>query len=100
MPQSVAFKYSVLYLENILLWGRASEQSATDYTLCIFIAERTVPNGRIRDSGDMMAATATDPAYYIVNNILSVVPEPSNSNNAHVQTLAYPAVSLFSFLNV
>ena len=50
-------------------------------------------NGRIRDSGDMMAATATDPAYYIVNNILSVVPEPSNSNNAHVQTLAYPAVA-------
>ena len=57
---------------------------------------RKVPaslNGRIRDSGDMMAATATDPAYYIVNNILSVVPEPSNSNNAHVQTLAYPAVA-------
>ena len=57
---------------------------------------RKVPaslNGRIRDSDDMMAATATDPAYYIVNNILSVVPEPSNSNNAHVQTLAYPAVS-------
>tara|TARA_R100000742_G_C4274376_1_gene94316 strand:- start:654 stop:1709 length:1056 start_codon:yes stop_codon:yes gene_type:complete len=57
---------------------------------------RKVPaslNGRIRDSGDMMAATATDPAYYIVNNILSVVPEPSNSNNAHVQTLAYPTVS-------
>jgi hypothetical protein len=57
---------------------------------------RKVPaslNGRIRDSGDMMAATSTDPAYYIVNNILSVVPEPSNSNNAHVQTLAYPAVS-------
>jgi len=57
---------------------------------------RKVPaslNGRIRDSGDMMAATSTDPAYYIVNNILSVVPEPSNSNNAHVQTLAYPAVA-------
>tara|TARA_R110000851_G_scaffold271597_2_gene424255 strand:- start:288 stop:995 length:708 start_codon:yes stop_codon:yes gene_type:complete len=57
---------------------------------------RKVPaklNGRIRDSGDMMAATATDPAYYISNNILSVVPEPSNSNNAHVQTLAYPTVA-------
>ena len=57
---------------------------------------RKVPaslNGRIRDSGDMMAATSTDPAYYIVNNILSVVPEPSNSNNAHVQTLNYPSVS-------
>ena len=50
-------------------------------------------NGRVRDSDDMMAATATDPVYYIVNNILSVVPEPSNSNNAHVHTLAYPTVS-------
>mgnify|MGYP003115280773 FL=1 len=50
-------------------------------------------NGRVRDSDDMMAATATDPVYYIVNNILSVVPEPSNSNNAHVQTLAYPSVA-------
>ena len=57
---------------------------------------RKVParlNGRVRDSGDMMAATATDPVYYIINNILSVVPEPSNSNNAHVHTLAYPTVS-------
>ena len=57
---------------------------------------RRVParlNGRVRDSDDMMAATATDPVYYIVNNILSVVPEPSNSNNAHVQTLNYPTVS-------
>lgn len=50
-------------------------------------------NGRVRDSDDMMAATATDPVYYIINNILSVVPEPSNSNNAHVHTLAYPTVS-------
>ena len=57
---------------------------------------RKVParlNGRVRDSGDMMAATATDPVYYIINNILSVVPEPSNTNNAHVHTLAYPTVS-------
>jgi hypothetical protein len=57
---------------------------------------RRVParlNGRVRDSDDMMAATATDPVYYIINNILSVVPEPSNSNNAHVQTLNYPAVA-------
>ena len=50
-------------------------------------------NGRVRDSDDMNAASATDPAYYILNNILSVIPEPSNSNNAHVQTLAYPAVA-------
>ena len=57
---------------------------------------RRVParlNGRVRDSGDMMAATATDPVYYIINNILSVVPEPSNTNNAHVHTLAYPSVA-------
>ena len=57
---------------------------------------RRVPaalQGRIRDSGDMMAASSTDPVYYIANNLLSVVPEPSNSNNAHVQALAYPAVA-------
>ena len=50
-------------------------------------------SGRVRDSDDMMAASATDPVYYISNNLLSVVPEPSNSNNAHVQALAYPAVA-------
>ncbi len=50
-------------------------------------------NGRIRDADDMMAATATDPAYYIINNILSVVPEPTNAQNAHVNTLNYPAVA-------
>ena len=50
-------------------------------------------NGRIRDADDMMAATATDPAYYITNNILSVVPEPTNAQNAHVHTLNYPAVA-------
>jgi cob(I)alamin adenosyltransferase len=49
--------------------------------------------GRVRDSGDMMAASQTDPVYYIANNLLSVVPEPSNSRNAHVQALAYPAVA-------
>ena len=57
---------------------------------------RRVPaalQGRIRDSGDMMAASSTDPVYYIANNLLSVVPEPSDSNNAHVQALAYPAVA-------
>ena len=50
-------------------------------------------SGRVRDSDDMMAASATDPVYYVSNNLLSVVPEPSNSNNAHVQALAYPAVA-------
>ena len=57
---------------------------------------RAIPaelQGRIRDSDDMMAATTTDPAYYIANNLLSVVPEPSNSQNAHVQALAYPTVA-------
>jgi len=50
-------------------------------------------SGRVSDSSDMSAATATDPVYFIVNNILSVIPEPSNSNNAHVQTLNYPSVA-------
>jgi hypothetical protein len=50
-------------------------------------------NGRIRDADDMMAATATDPADYITNNILSVVPEPTNAQNAHVHTLNYPTVA-------
>ena len=57
---------------------------------------RVVPaelQGRVRDSDDMMAATTTDPVYYVANNLLSVVPEPSNSQNAHVQALAYPAVA-------
>ena len=57
---------------------------------------RRVParlQGRVRDSGDMMVASQTDPVYYIANNLLSVVPEPSNSRNAHVQALAYPAVA-------
>tara|TARA_R100000234_G_scaffold114480_1_gene89698 strand:+ start:690 stop:1523 length:834 start_codon:yes stop_codon:yes gene_type:complete len=49
--------------------------------------------GRIRDADDMMAATATDPAYYVTNNILVVVPTPTNAQNAHVQTLNYPTVA-------
>ena len=50
-------------------------------------------NGRIRDSDDMMAATVTDPAYYVTNNILVVVPSPTNAQNAHVHTLNYPTVA-------
>ena len=56
---------------------------------------RKVPaelNGRIRDADDMMAATVTDPAYYVTNNILVVVPSPTNAQNAHVHTLNYPTV--------
>jgi hypothetical protein len=49
--------------------------------------------GRIRDADDMMAATVTDPAYYVTNNILVVVPTPTNAQNAHVQTLNYPTVA-------
>jgi len=49
--------------------------------------------GRIRDADDMMAATTTDPAYYVTNNILVVVPSPTNAQNAHVQTLNYPTVA-------
>ena len=57
---------------------------------------RKVPpelNGRIRDADDMMAAPTTDPAYYVTNNILVVVPSPTNAQNAHVHTLNYPAVA-------
>ncbi len=57
---------------------------------------RRVPaelNGRIRDADDMMAATTTDPAYYVTNNILVVVPSPTNAQNAHVHTLNYPTVA-------
>jgi len=50
-------------------------------------------SGRASDSDDMNAASATDPVYYITNNVLSVIPEPTNSNNAQVQTLAYPSVA-------
>ena len=56
-------------------------------------AVRAELGGKIRDADDMMAATVTDPAYYITNGILSVVPEPTNSQNAHVQTLNYPTVA-------
>ena len=57
---------------------------------------RKVPaelNGRIRDADDMMAATTTDPAYYVTNNVLVVVPSPTNDQNAHVHTLNYPTVA-------
>ena len=50
-------------------------------------------SGRVGDSDDMNAASATDPVYYITNNVLSVIPEPTNSNNAQIQTLAYPSVA-------
>jgi len=57
---------------------------------------RKVPanlKGRIEDSDDMMAATSTDPAYYIYNTTLYVIPTPSSSQKAFVQTLVYPIVA-------
>ena len=68
-----------------------TRDDGTIYQPCRKIPARL--SGRVRDSDDMMAASATDPVYYVSNNLLSVVPEPSNSNNAHVQALAYPAVA-------
>ena len=50
-------------------------------------------SGRALDSSDMIAVSVTDPAYYIENNILKIIPTPTNDNNAHIETLAYPAVS-------
>ena len=56
---------------------------------------RRVPSsmsGRAQDSADMSYGTTTDPVWWVVNNILSIYPEPS-SEGATVQTLAYPAVA-------
>ena len=50
-------------------------------------------SGRALDSSDMIAVSVTDPAYYIENNILKIIPTPTNDNNAHIETLAYPAVA-------
>jgi len=49
-------------------------------------------SGRAQDSADMSYGTTTDPVWWVVNNILSIFPEPS-STGATVQTLAYPAVA-------
>jgi len=50
-------------------------------------------SGRALDSSDMIAASITDPAYYIENNALKIIPTPTNSNLAIIQTLAYPTVA-------
>mgnify|MGYP003109567948 CR=1 FL=1 len=50
-------------------------------------------SGRALDASDMIAASITDPAYYIENNILKIIPTPTNSNTAQVETLAYPTVA-------
>ena len=46
--------------------------------------------GRSLDSGDMNAATTTDPIYYIKNNTLDVAPSSGSSVYSEVQ---YPAVA-------
>ena len=56
---------------------------------------RRIPSsmsGRAQDSAEMIYGTTSDPVWWIVNNILSIYPEPS-SEGATVQTLAYPAVA-------
>ena len=56
---------------------------------------RRIPStlsGRAQDSAEMIFGTTSDPVWWIVNNILSIFPEPTSAG-ATVQTLAYPAVS-------
>jgi hypothetical protein len=56
---------------------------------------RRIPStlsGRAQDSAEMIYGTTSDPVWWIVNNILSVYPEPSSAG-ATVQILAYPAVA-------
>ena len=52
--------------------------------------------GRSLDSGDMNAATTTDPIYYIKNNTIDVAPSSGSSVYSEVQ---YPAV-VYSASNV
>lgn len=57
---------------------------------------RLIPSskrGRITDSSDMEYATTSDPAYYLYQNILTVYPTPTSSNNAFVQHVSFPAVA-------
>jgi len=56
---------------------------------------RRIPStlsGRAQDSAEMIFGTTSDPVWWVVNNILSIYPEPGSSG-ATVQTLAYPAVA-------
>ena len=102
---------NVLPLEKKVLYTTATSLNASSVNLTVGGSEifnvtrddgtinqpcRLIPanmSGRVSDSDDMNAASTTDPVYYITNNTLSVIPEPTNSNNAQVQTLAYPAVA-------
>ena len=50
-------------------------------------------SGRALDASDMIAASVTDPVYYIENNILKIIPTPTGSNVAIIETLTYPTVA-------
>jgi len=49
--------------------------------------------GRVKDSSDMAFATATDPVFFIRDNVLNIIPTPTNSQSGIVQTLNYPTVA-------
>ena len=49
--------------------------------------------GRVRDSSDMAFATATDPVFFIRDNVLNIIPTPTNAQSGIVQTLNYPLVA-------
>ena len=49
--------------------------------------------GRVKDSSDMAFATATDPVFFIRDNVLNIIPTPTNAQSGIVQTLNYPAVA-------
>lgn len=49
--------------------------------------------GRVKDSSDMAFATATDPVFFIRDNVLNIIPTPTNTQNGIVQTLNYPTVA-------
>ena len=49
--------------------------------------------GRVKDSSDMAFATVTDPVFFIRDNVLNIIPTPTNAQSGIVQTLAYPTVS-------
>ena len=56
---------------------------------------RKIPStlsGRAQDSTEMIFGTSSDPVWWIVNNILSIFPEPTSAG-ATVQVLAYPSVA-------
>ena len=56
---------------------------------------RRVPStmsGKAQDSSEMTFGTATDPVWWVANNVLNIFPTPT-SDGATVQTLAYPSVA-------